>query len=30
MSSLFDRALAAGHGDEDVTALFKTMRKKPS
>ena len=30
MSSLFDRALAAGHGDEDVTALFKTMRKKLS
>jgi 3-hydroxyisobutyrate dehydrogenase-like beta-hydroxyacid dehydrogenase len=30
MSSLFDRALKAGHGDEDVTALFKTMRKKPS
>jgi len=30
MSSLFDRALAVGHGDEDVTALFKTMRKKPT
>jgi len=30
MSSLFDRALAAGHGDEDVSALFKTMRKNPT
>jgi len=30
MSSLFDRALAAGYGDEDVSALFKTMRKKLS
>ena len=28
MSSLFDRALADGYGEEDVCALFKLMRKK--
>ena len=28
MTSLFDRALADGYGEEDVCALFKSMRKK--
>lgn len=30
MTSLFDRALADGYGEEDVCALFKSMRKKSS